>query len=56
MSDEVRLALRSLTKTWGFTIAAVTVIALCVGANTAAFSVVDGVLWNPLDSLSPIGS
>jgi hypothetical protein len=44
MWNEVRLALRSLAKTRGFTIAAVTVIALCVGANTAVFSVVYGVL------------
>jgi putative ABC transport system permease protein len=48
MWNEVRLVLRSLAKTRGFTIAAVTVIALCVGANAAVFSVVYGVLWKPL--------
>jgi putative ABC transport system permease protein len=42
--DDVRFALRSYRKNRGFTLVAVLTIALGLGANTAIFSFLDGVL------------
>jgi putative ABC transport system permease protein len=50
---DLRIGLRSLAKTPGFTAAAILVLAVGIAANTAIFSVVDAVLLKPLSYPEP---
>src|SRR5277367_4427003 len=45
---DLRYALRLIAKNWSFSLTVILILALCIGANTAALSVVSAAMVKPL--------
>jgi putative ABC transport system permease protein len=50
---DTRIALRRLARDWRFTVAAVLILGLGIGANTASFSVINATLWRGSMAAAP---
>ncbi|MEO7083962.1 MAG: ABC transporter permease [Gemmatimonadaceae bacterium] len=53
--QDIRYAARKLIRSPGFTLVVITTLALAIGATTAVFSIIDGVLLKPLAFRAPDG-
>ncbi len=53
LAQDIRLALRQFGRTPAFTLTVLATLALAIGATTAVFTLVDGVLLNPLGFARP---
>jgi putative ABC transport system permease protein len=53
LGRDLRYAVRTLARTPGFSLIAITVMALCIGATTSLFTVVRSVLLRPLPFRDP---
>ena len=53
ISRDIQYSVRSIIKRPGFSVVAIITLALGIGANSAIFSVVNGILWRPLPYSDP---
>ena len=53
MINDFRFAFRQLVKTPGFTLIAILTLALAIGANSAVFALINGIVLRPLVRLRP---